>query len=201
MWIIRIYESLFDIDLSFLGVFPVSVKGLCGIITMPMIHGGFDHLLANSIPFFVLSSALFYFYPRIALRIFSSLWILTGFLVWLSGRESYHIGASGLVYGFAAFLFLSGILSKDKGLSAVALLVWFLYGGMLWGVFPMKEEVSWEGHLFGMIVGIVLAFLFRKEIVVIPQEENSPFVEEDFAYKSNTLGAAFEIKYLYKENE
>ena len=199
MWLIRLYEVLSDTSLSFLGVYPVSVKGLWGIVSMPMVHANFEHLVANSSPFFLLASAIFYFYPRIALRVFCLTWFLTGAFVWLAGRESYHIGASGLVYGYASFLFLAGILSKEKGLAAIALLVWFLYGGMVWGILPLKVEVSWEGHFFGMLVGSLQAYSFRKELVTQVQNPESQVVDDDFTYWSNTAGA--DIKYSYTEKK
>jgi len=198
MWLIRLYEFITETSLSFLGVYPVSMKGIGGILTMPMVHANFEHLMANSAPFFLLSSALFYFYPRVALRVFSLTWVLTGMFVWLAGRESYHIGASGLIYGYAAFLFLAGILSKDRGLSAIALLVWFLYGGMVWGVIPMKQEISWEGHFFGMLVGLLQAYFFRKELTITPKTENA-ILDEDFTYWTNTGG--LDITYTYKEKK
>jgi membrane associated rhomboid family serine protease len=200
MWLIKLYETLAEVNLTFLGVYPVSIKGLGGIVSMPLVHANYEHLLANSLPFFLLASALFYFYPRIALRVFALTWLLTGAFVWLSGREAYHIGASGLVYGYAAFLFLSGVLSKDKALSAIALLVWFLYGGMVWGVLPMKEEVSWEGHLFGLIVGVVQAVAFRKELIV-KQIDETISIHEDFTYTSNSFPTELKINYIFIEDD
>lgn len=199
MWLIHLYSVASGTSLAFLGVYPVSVKGLWGILSMPMVHANFEHLLANSSPFFLLASALFYFYPRIALRIFCFSWVLTGTFVWLAGRESYHIGASGLVYAYASFLVLAGILSKERGLSAIALLVWFLYGGMVWGIVPLKEEMSWEGHLGGMLVGLLQAYFFRKEYVLKVLKTEEMLVDDDFTYYSNTSGAT--IKYTYMEKK
>lgn len=201
MWLIHLYAYFSGVSLVFLGVYPVSLKGLWGILSMPMVHANFEHLLANSSPFFLLASALFYFYPRIALRVFCLTWLLTGSFVWLAGRESYHIGASGLVYGYASFLVLAGMLSKERALSAIALLVWFLYGGMVWGIVPLKEEVSWEGHLWGMLVGLLQAYFFRKDYLPAPQVPEQ-LIDDDFTYYSSTSGST--VRYTFtpkKERE
>jgi membrane associated rhomboid family serine protease len=114
----------------------------------------------------ILGSALFYFYREIAFRILALIWLFTGFWVWVGGREAYHIGASGIVYGLAAFILVSGILRRHTGLMAMALVVVFLYGSLIWGIFPEffpQENISWEAHLFGLVAGISLAFFYRKE--------------------------------------
>jgi membrane associated rhomboid family serine protease len=167
MWLLKGVEWLFQIDLGFLGVHPLHLNGLAGIIFYPFIHGSFSHLAANSVPFFILSSALFYFYRGIALRVLISIWLLSGIWVWFGGRgDSYHIGASGLIYGLSAFLFVSGVIRKNTHLSALSLVVAFLYGGLIWGVFPdffPKENISWEGHLGGLVSGVIFAFYYRNE--------------------------------------
>ncbi|HYX05792.1 MAG TPA: rhomboid family intramembrane serine protease [Bacteroidales bacterium] len=162
-WLVRISESVLQIDLSFLGVYPLTLKGVPGIFLAPFIHGSFNHLINNSIPFFVLSVAIFYFYRGISYRIFFLVWIITGIWVWVSAREAYHIGASGLIYGFASFLFFSGVIRNDIRLLAISLLVTFLYGSMIWGVLPLKPQISWESHLSGGIAGLVLAIIYRKQ--------------------------------------
>ncbi len=160
----KITEVLFDTDFSNLGIYPLSLRGLPGIILSPFIHDNFRHLLNNSLPLFLLSTALFYFYSEIALKIFSSTFIITGILVWIGGREAWHIGASGLVYGLASFLFFSGILRKYFRLVALSLLIVFLYGEMVWGLFPgVYKNISWESHMLGFISGIFLAVIYRNE--------------------------------------
>jgi membrane associated rhomboid family serine protease len=164
MWLVKIIEVLFDLDLSNFGIYPLSLEGLPGILFSPFIHANFGHLFNNSLPLFFLGTALFYFYSDIAIRV--SLWtyFLTGILVWLAGRNAWHIGASGLIYGFASFLFFSGIIRKYFRLVALSLLIVFLYGSMVWGIFPnIYREVSWESHMLGFISGIVLAVWYRKE--------------------------------------
>jgi membrane associated rhomboid family serine protease len=166
MWAVRIVETVGGYDFAFLGIYPLKWYGLIGIITTPFIHSGFSHLAANSVPMLVLGSALFYFYKDIAFRILIMIWLFTGFWVWVGGRESYHIGASGIVYGLAAFILVSGIIRRHTGLMAIALVVVFLYGSLIWGIFPEffpNENISWESHLFGLIAGGSLAAFYRKE--------------------------------------
>ena len=91
------------------------------------------------------------------------IWLFTGFWVWLAARDSSHIGASGLIYGFVCFLFFSGLLRKDTRLMAVSLLVTFLYGSMVWGILPVDQSISWESHLFGSIAGIFCAYYYRAD--------------------------------------
>jgi membrane associated rhomboid family serine protease len=166
LWAVRIIQSIGGYDLGFLGIYPLKWSGLVGIITAPFIHGDFSHLLSNSLPLIVLGSALFYFYRDLAPRIFGLIWIITGFWVWIAARPAYHIGASGVVYGLAMFIFASGVIRKHTGLMAVALVVVFLYGSLVWGVFPEffpGKNISWESHLLGLVAGLVLAVYYRKE--------------------------------------
>ena len=136
MWLVKITELLLETDLSGYGIYPLTVKGLAGIIFSPLIHSDFNHLFNNSLPLFFLTTALFYFYSEVAVKVLLWTWFLTGLLVWLAGREAWHIGASGLVYGLASFLFFSGILRWHFRLIALSLLIVFLYGSMVWGLFP-----------------------------------------------------------------
>jgi len=164
MWLVKIIEVLFNLDLSNLGIFPLSLKGLPGIIFSPLIHSDFGHLFNNSLPLFFLGTALFYFYSEIALKVSFWTWVLTGASVWIAGRIAWHIGASGLIYGLASFLFFSGIIRKYFRLVALSLLIVFLYGSMVWGIFPdIYKNVSWESHMLGFISGIILAVAYRKE--------------------------------------
>ncbi len=183
MWLVKIVEVLFNADFTGFGIYPLSLKGLPGIIFSPFIHANFEHLLNNSLPFFLLSAALFYFYSEIALKIFTWTYLLTGILVWFGGREAWHIGASGLVYGLASFLFFSGIIRKYFRLVALSLLVVFLYGQMVWGIFPgVYKNVSWESHMLGFFSGIILAIWYRKEGPQMPVYEWMD--EEDEAEES-----------------
>jgi membrane associated rhomboid family serine protease len=164
MWMVKLLEVLFDADFSFLGIYPLELKGLPGIFLSPFIHENFNHLFNNSLPLFFLGTAVFYFYSEVAVKV--SLWtyFLTGLMVWFAGREAWHIGASGLVYGLASFLFFSGIIRRHFRLIALSLLIVFLYGSMVWGMLPeFYKNVSWESHMLGFISGIILAIWFRKE--------------------------------------
>lgn len=166
IWLIKLGEILTHIDLTFLGIYPQKAYGLIGIVTSPLIHGDLEHLSANSIPLFVLGSSLFYFYREIALKVLLLILFITGFSVWIGGREAYHIGASGVVYGLAAFLFVSGIVRKEPRLLAITLLVAFLYGSFVWGIFPdffPEKNISFEGHFWGLVSGVLLALYFRNE--------------------------------------
>ena len=134
---------------------------------MPLIHSSreIEHIVNNSFPTFILTSALFYFYRPIAGKVLFFLWPLTGFFLWAYAENKgvYHIGMSGVIYGLVSFLFTSGVLRKYLPLQAISLFVVFVYGSMVWGIFPMEQRVSWEGHLMGFLSGIALAVIFRKE--------------------------------------
>ncbi len=162
LWIVKSLELLFSWELYKFGIFPQTLYGLRGILLSPFIHGSFSHLLSNSIPLLVLGTSLFYFYREIGWRVLVYGAIITGLWVWILARPSFHIGASGVVYSLAAFLFVSGIIRRHPRLMALSLLVAFLYGSIVWGIFPLREQISWESHLMGMISGIVLALFFRE---------------------------------------
>ena len=164
-WMVEIIKITLKVDFVKFGVYPLHLKGLPGILLSPFIHSGFNHLMANSIPFFILLFMLIYFYRRISYQIFISLYLLSGLLVWLTGREAWHIGASGVVYAMAAFHFVSGVIRNDVRLLTLSVVVVFLYGGLIWGIFPIDPKISWEGHLWGAISGVVLAIYYRKYTV------------------------------------
>ncbi len=166
MWAVKVIEIVGEYDFSILGILPRNWSGLPGIILTPFLHGDLSHLMANSVPILVLGSALFYFYRDIAWKIVAFAWLFTGIWVWIGARPSYHIGASGIVYALSAFIFTSGIIRRHTGLMSVALIVVFLYGSLIWGIFPEffpKEPISWESHLFGLVAGVALAVYYRHE--------------------------------------
>ncbi|MBA2407916.1 MAG: rhomboid family intramembrane serine protease [Chitinophagales bacterium] len=154
LWLIYFIEYARGKDFSILGILPRSLIGLTGILFTPFLHGSFSHLMSNTIPLLVLGSGFIYFYRNIAYKIFLLIWLIDGLGVWLLGREAYHIGASGLVYGMASFLIFSGILRKNRRLLALAMVIIFVYGGLIWGMLPYIPDVSWEAHLFGFLAGI-----------------------------------------------
>lgn len=188
LWIVFWIESRFGINLNKFGINPREVEGLRGVIFSPFIHGGLKHLFNNSVPLLVLTAALFYFYRNIRWRVLGYGLLLTGLATWAIGRPSFHIGASGVVYMLAAFLFFKGIFSKHYQLTALALAVVFVYGGMLWYVFPGKPGISWEGHLSGFIIGLGFAFYFKGNHPVVHKKyewekesynpENDPFLRQ-----------------------
>jgi membrane associated rhomboid family serine protease len=183
LWIIKLLEINLSTSFRFLAIFPRHLSHIQGIITEPLVHGDFNHLISNSIPLFLLLTGTLYFYRNIAWKVIGFIWILTGLGVWLVAREHFHIGASGVVYGLAAFHGLSGILRKDMRLMAISLLVVFLYGGMVWGVLPIFYKLSWESHLMGAISGFAVAIAYRhqgpkqKEYFLDDDKEDEEFTD------------------------
>jgi len=163
LWMAHIIALMTDFDARHLAIHPRHLDGIPGIIAEPLLHADFSHLFSNTVPLFFMLAALLYFYRPLALRIFGLIWILTGLWVWCFARESYHIGASGIVYGLATFLAFSGFIRGEHRLMSVSLLTIFLYGSMVWGVFPIFFHISWESHLMGALAGGLLAWYYRKE--------------------------------------
>lgn len=162
LWAVHLISLLFNDDLSKLGLLPRNFLGLLGILTSPLIHADFSHLISNTIPLIVLGYIIFYFYPKVSYMLFIFIYLVTGLLVWIFARQVFHIGASGIVYGLVSFLFFSGIFRRDNTSIALALVITFLYGGLVWGMIPGWKGISWESHLFGAITGLIAAYLFRK---------------------------------------
>ncbi len=161
LWLVKSAELLFGISLHQFGIWPQSLSGLKGVIFAPFIHGSISHLASNSLPLLVLGFVLFYFYREIAIRVLIWGVIITGLWVWVFARSSYHIGASGVIYQLLGFLFVSGVLRKHPRLMAISLLVAFLYGSLIWGIFPIRVQMSWESHMMGLLAGALLAYFFR----------------------------------------
>ncbi len=161
LWLIKLLEAAFGLNLVHYGVYPRQLGGLLGILFAPLIHSSLTHLFANSAPIIILGTALLYGYPRSAKIVIPAIYIGSGFGVWLFARSSYHIGASGLTFGMMFFVFTVGALRWDRRAIALALVVFFLYGGMIWGIFPGKPNISFESHFFGAFVGVALAFLLK----------------------------------------
>ena len=166
IWLIFWIEFRFNVDLKSFGIQPRKIEGIYGIMLSPFLHLSLEHLINNSIPLFLLSSAIFFFYRTISWKIIFLGIFLSGLLTWIIGRDSTHIGASGLIYVLISFIFFKGIISKNFNLMALSLIVVFIYGGTIWYIFPIKDNMSWEGHLSGFLVGILLAFVFKKNIPV-----------------------------------
>lgn len=162
LWLILIVDNMLGLGLTRFGLRPREWSGLIGVFTAPLLHGGVEHLFSNTAPLIVSFTAILYLYPRSAMRVIPIIWLGAGALAWFIGRDSLHIGASGFIYGLLAYVFVSGILRMDMRSVAVSLIVWFLYGSMVWGVLPIRPNMSWESHLSGAIIGVVLAIIFRK---------------------------------------
>jgi membrane associated rhomboid family serine protease len=162
LWWVKMAEALSGVDLIPFGVYPRRLDGLLGIPLAPFIHGSVGHLFANSLPLILLGTALLYGYPKSARIVLPTLFLGTGLGIWLFGRESYHIGASGLTFGMMFFVFVVGALRWDRRAIALSCAVFFLYGGMVWGVFPSEPQVSHEAHASGAVLGALLAVVLRR---------------------------------------
>jgi membrane associated rhomboid family serine protease len=175
MWIVFWAEIRFHLDLNHWGVLPRSIEGLRGVLFSPFIHSNLEHLFSNTMPMLVLSTALFYFYQKDRWRILLLGVLLTGVLTWTIARPAYHIGMSGVIYMLTAFLFFKGIFSKQYQLTALAFVVVFLYGSLVWYAFAGGDpRISWEGHLSGFVVGFGLSLLFKQNPI-----ENKMYQWED----------------------
>lgn len=164
IWTVFWLELRFQVNLNEYGIYPQKLSGLKGIIFSPFIHGSLEHLYNNTIPLAVLTAALFYFYRNIALQVLLIGILISGFFTWGVGRPSYHIGASGVIYLLASFIFFKGIFTKHYRLVALSLIVVFIYGSMLWYIFPVEDGTSWEGHLGGFLTGLALAFFMKSDL-------------------------------------
>lgn len=173
LWSIRLAEFLGQLDFSHLGIYPRRLDGLHGILTAPFIHGSFSHLFANTAPIVVIGTALLYGYPRAARVLLPAVYLGGGLAVWLFARDAHHIGASGLAFGMLFFVFTIGALRWDRRAIALSMIVFFLYGGMLWGIFPSTPDVSFESHLSGALIGTVLAFVLRNRDPEPPRKQYS----------------------------
>lgn len=181
IWIVFWMEIRFGWDFTRFGVYPRTLEGLRGVFFSPFIHSGIKHLFHNTVPLFVLSLSLFYFYRKLSWKILFLGLLLSGTLTWLIGRPAFHIGASGMIYVLAGFLFFKGVFSKYYRLVALSLIVVFLYGGLLWYITPIDPKISWEGHLAGLITGFIFSLIYRKNIARAPkfEWEQETYREED----------------------
>jgi len=186
LWLVLLVENAYGNDWAHWGIFPGKMYGLRGIIISPLIHANAKHLFSNSVPLLVLMWCLFFFYKDLGYGVFPVLWVFSGIFTWIFGRDSWHIGASGLTYSLSFFLFFSGIIRRFIPLLAVSLVVVFLYGSSVWSMFPITEivdpSISWEGHLAGAISGLLCAIIFRNRGPQKPEpaeEEDEPENEKD----------------------
>lgn len=162
LWIVFWIEMKFNFNFGQYGIFPRTFEGMRGIFLSPFIHGNAEHLYNNSIPLLILLAALRYFYREQSLKVIGFGILLSGFLTWVIGRDSYHIGASGLIYVLVSFIFFKGMMTKYYRLVALSLTIIMIYGGLVWYIFPNVEEgISWEGHLAGLITGFAFAVVYK----------------------------------------
>jgi len=180
------------------GFLPRTCSGLQGILFSPFIHKDFPHLINNTYPLIILGGMLFYFYKKLGLQIFFWLFFIAGIWLWAIGRPNFHIGASGVVYALASFIFFSGLIKKQTKLSEASLLVIFLYGSMIWGVLPIYDGVSWEGHLAGLLAGLLLAIFYRNEG---PKPKKYQWEIEEELERERQESKDLNIHYFYKEED
>lgn len=182
------------IDFGVHGVLPRTLSGLQGILFSPFLHGSLDHLLSNTLPFLLLMAALIYFYEDIWFQAFLSMYLMAGIGLWCGGRDSYHIGASGVIYALTGFLFVEGILRRQVKYMAISMLVVFLYGGTIWAMMPMFKSISWEAHLFGFLAGVMIAFVYKNKG---PKRKLYQWEKDEV---DELLDDKTEINYIYKPN-
>ncbi len=161
MWAVFIVNLLVPIDFNQFGIIPRTVEGIKGILFAPFLHANLAHIVSNTIPMLILTTVLFLFYRNIAVRVLLLSTVMGGTLVWFFGRNAYHIGASGVIFALVAFLIASGIFRRQVKALLIAIVIFVFYGGVVWGILPTQQGVSWESHLFGFLSGIALAYLFK----------------------------------------
>lgn len=174
MWLVKIYEVFNNTRFTRWGIFPRESDGLIGILTGPFVHSNWQHLFANSLPLFMMMSIILVFYKKVAAPTFFIVTFFTGFAVWLFARESYHVGASGVVYGLISFVAFSGLFRRNIKSIVLAMVMMVIYSSYFAGIVPTEERISWESHLFGALVGIVVAFVFKSI-----REEDEEIVEQN----------------------
>ena len=162
LWIIELLDWAFGLPVEEFGVRPRQWGGLLGIVFAPLVHSGFAHLIANTLPLVVLGTAMLYLYPMAAPRVLPVVYLGPGVAVWLLARGGVHIGASGLIYGLSSYVFVAGLIRRDRRAIAASLLVAFLYGASVWGVLPIEHGVSWETHLAAAFIGVLMAIALRR---------------------------------------
>ncbi|HUL64589.1 MAG TPA: rhomboid family intramembrane serine protease [Burkholderiaceae bacterium] len=169
IWLVYLLNLAFDVGPDPFGVRPRELAGLVGIFFAPLVHSGFAHIAANTLPLFVLGTAMLALYPSSALRALPVIYLGPGIVVWLFGRGSVHLGASGLVYGLVSFIFVAGLLRGDRRAIAASLIVAFMYGSLTLGFLPLPPEISWETHLAAAVIGALLALALRRFDVLPPK--------------------------------
>ncbi len=182
LWVVALLDWGLGLELTRFGVDPSSLSGLAGVLVAPLLHGDFPHLISNSLPLLVLATGMLYLYPQSSFKVIPAVYLGPGFAVWLFGRPLLHIGASGLIYGLAIYILISGVIRRDTRAVSASMLVFFLYGTLLWGLLPSHSSISWETHLIAALIGLVLAVFFRRLDVPLRKRydwENEPHDDSD----------------------
>ena len=204
LWIVHLSQGFLETSWADYSLYPRSLHGLIGIITCPLLHKDFAHLMGNSVPLLILGILLWQNYKEVAGKVFWLVYFTNGILLWLFARESFHLGASGVVYGLAFFLFFSGFIRKIPRLTMISFLLIFLYGSMVWGIFPFDPTISWEGHLYGALAGVILAFVLRKQgpqpVDYWKDEEELEDLESHLTEEEKALLTPEQLAKLQEEN-
>ena len=181
LWLIQLSNAALGLGPEDFGVRPRELAGLPGILFAPLVHGGFAHLFANSLPLVVLGTAMLYLYPSAARIVLPAVYLGAGVAVWLFARGSSHVGASGLVYGLVSYIFVAGLIRRDRRAIAASLLVCFMYGASVWGLLPFEPGVSWETHLAAALIGVVLAIALRNRDIPLRARYSWEDEKDDYA--------------------
>lgn len=179
IWAINLSAWVLGWPSNKLGIYPGDLESLPSILSAPLIHGGFAHLVSNTLPLLLLGTFVLYGYPRARVRIIGLIWLGSGVGVWMTAREAFHFGASGLTHGLMFFLLISGFIRRDKLAITLAMLAFFLYGGMVYTIFPRDPDVSFESHFWGALMGLVAAFAFSRMDPPLPRRRYSWEYEDE----------------------
>src|SRR5262245_57129343 len=157
LWSVECVNALLDHRLNRWGILPRTLSGLVGIPLSPFLHGSFTHLSLNTPPLVILGGFVVLQGTRLFLAVSFWIIVLSGAALWILGRSAYHIGASSVLFGYFGYLLARGWYERSATALLVALLTLVLYGGIVWGVLPTRSYISWEGHLFGLLAGVLVA--------------------------------------------
>jgi len=200
MWLVKLYEVSLNLNFSDYGILPRTLEGLKGIIFSPFIHGSYKHLYSNTFPFLILTTAVLFFHPQKGMIVFFTVYFAGNIIVWLIGREAYHIGSSGIIFGLASYLLFNGIISRNREDLAISLIVIFLYGGLIWGILPQSDQsISWEAHMGGFASGAFMAILLSKKNILINSNKSNIFVVNKYNFEYfSTFSKKTNFYYIYK---
>ena len=206
LWLIHLFKIWSHLDLDYWGIYPRESIGLRGVIFAPLLHGDWEHLASNSVPFLVLATMTIYFYQRVALRAFIIIYFLSGVLVWSFARSGiFHIGLSYVVYGLVSFVFWTGVFRRSIRSIVLALIVTTFYSGMVAGILPttevLQKNISWESHLIGGIVGIFVAYFFKEELEYDEKDDHHYAAEEKTFYFNQNIFDKTKEERQFEEEE